>query len=391
MFASTLIIFLSVILSAVQARRFRDTGGTIVFEEAWTIPELAFQNVYVSFKIWSTNDELVANLLDVHNQRLRSMNTNNIDFMVLSCAQPCIQSFSDPVTAENMAVHVNNELAATIANNTERFGAFASLAMHNATAAALELKRAVETLGFLGALVNDYQQSGTDGQTLLFYDQPEYDVFWQMVSDLDVPVYFHPRTDIQTILNLTFVHAPFLIGPAQEFAAGLSTHILGLGIPTGSVQTVYLSMSSLFEHWIVLISRFPKLKIIVGHLGERISSDLVRIDTREYPSQLSCTMRLRHCIELKRQVPFGLTMKQNVTTYFRTNIFETTSGNFAPDLLDFHINQIGLDRIMYSIDYPFINIPDGTTFINDLARTMKAEDHNSLARGLAIEVLRLKD
>lgn len=157
--------------------------------------------------------------------------------------------------------------------------------------------------------------------------------------------------------------------------------IHSLGIPTGSVQTVYLSMSSLFEHWIVLISsvyfycsRFPKLKIIVGHLGERISSDLVRIDTREYPSQLSCTMRLRHCIELKRQVPFGLTMKQNVTTYFRTNIFETTSGNFAPDLLDFHINQIGLDRIMYSIDYPFVS-PISCAISSTLALTLISDQY----------------
>ncbi|KAH9477187.1 2,3-dihydroxybenzoate decarboxylase [Psilocybe cubensis] len=225
-----------------------------------------------------------------------------------------------------MAVQVNDQLAATISNATDRFGAFASLAMHNATNAALELKRT-----------------------------PEYDVFWQMVSDLDVPVYFHPRTSIQTILNLSFSHAPFLIGPAQEFAVGLSTHILGL------------CTNGVFD-------RFPKLKIIVGHMGERIPSDLVRIDT-----------------QLKREIPFGLMMKQNVTTYFRKNIFETTSGNFAPDLLNFHIGQIGLDRIMYSIDYPFVNIPDGTAFINALSRTMIPEDHNSLARGLAIKVLRLDD
>lgn len=70
--------------------------------------------------------------------------------MVLSCANPCIQGISDPAAAESMAVTVNNRLAETIANNTERFGGFASLSMHNATNAALELKRAVEELGFLG-------------------------------------------------------------------------------------------------------------------------------------------------------------------------------------------------------------------------------------------------
>lgn len=63
--------------------------------------------------------------------------------------------------------------------------------------------------------------------TLLYYDQPEYDVFWQMVTDLDVPVYFHPRSNIPQIGNLIVGHAPWLKGPAQEFAATLSYHILG--------------------------------------------------------------------------------------------------------------------------------------------------------------------
>jgi len=84
--------------------------------------------------------------------------------MVISCAEPCIQGISDPVQAQQMSVHVNNVLAATISNNTERFGGFASLAMQNATAAALELERTVKEFGFLGALVNDYQQSGPDGR-----------------------------------------------------------------------------------------------------------------------------------------------------------------------------------------------------------------------------------
>lgn len=82
--------------------------------------------------------------------------------MVLSCASPCIQGISDPQTAEAMATSINDVLAATISNNTMRFGAFAALSMHNATQAAQELNRTVTELGFLGALLNDYQQSGSD-------------------------------------------------------------------------------------------------------------------------------------------------------------------------------------------------------------------------------------
>ena len=70
--------------------------------------------------------------------------------MVISCASPCIQGLSDPVFAAKMAVTFNNKLASTISNNTERFGGFAALSMHNATEAALELQRTVKELGFFG-------------------------------------------------------------------------------------------------------------------------------------------------------------------------------------------------------------------------------------------------
>lgn len=78
--------------------------------------------------------------------------------------------------------------------------------------------------------------------TLLFYDQPEYDVFWKMVTDLDVPVYFHPRGNIAQLANLEYGHAPFLLGAGQEFTATVSTHILGyVCLPSIIVQYTHLS------------------------------------------------------------------------------------------------------------------------------------------------------
>jgi len=80
--------------------------------------------------------------------------------MVLSCPSPCAQGLADPAAANHLAYNFNNKLAAAIANNTARFGAFAALSMHNATEAALELNRTVKELGFLGAMIFDYQVSG---------------------------------------------------------------------------------------------------------------------------------------------------------------------------------------------------------------------------------------
>lgn len=109
-----------------------------------------------------TSAQLAANLADVHVHRLADMYQAAVDYMVLSCASPCIRGISDPVAVEVLATSANNNLATLISNNTARFGAFAALSMHNATSAGDELRRAVQELGFLGALVNDYQQSGAD-------------------------------------------------------------------------------------------------------------------------------------------------------------------------------------------------------------------------------------
>ncbi|KAK0227635.1 amidohydrolase 2 [Armillaria fumosa] len=353
-------------VSFVHARVWNDTGvGAIVFEEAWTTAELA-GTVGGAPAIGETIAELRANLVDVHNQRLAQMDEFGIDFMVLSCAQPCVQGVSDPETAAAMAVNLNNLLADLISNNTLRFGAFAALSMHNASVAAQELNRTVNELGFLGALVNDYQQSGPDNDTLLYYDQPEYDEFWQMVTDLDVPVYFHPRTNVQLISSLVYSHGFGLRGPAQEFAATLSTHILGL-CTNGVFEYAHLPFA-------FACIRFPTLKIIVGHLGERLPSDLFRTDE-----------------QLLRQVPLGIPMQRNASSYWLTNLYETTAGNFATPLLQFHKSQIGLDRIMHSIDYPFALISEGQEWVDSLADVLTSEELLGLKRGTAIKILKLDD
>ena len=121
--------------------------------------------------------------------------------------------------------------------------------------------------------------------TFIYYDQPQFDVFWQMVVDLNVPVYFHPRVNPDPVSTLLFAHAPFLIGPAQEFAATLSDHLLGLCTNGVFECVVHSCLCMNFSK--SLYSRFPQLKIIAGHLGERIPSDLFRINERTHPFFLS--------------------------------------------------------------------------------------------------------
>ncbi|KAJ3507248.1 hypothetical protein NLJ89_g6412 [Agrocybe chaxingu] len=256
---------------ALAAAKWGNSGtGSIVIGEEWTIPELLYQvlPVVVSPFPGGTHAELVLNLLDVHNQRLDMMNANQIDFMVLGCNSPCIQGIANPVAAAKMSVQEQMVI-----------------------------------------------------KIFLYYDQVEYDVFWQMVSDLDVPVYLHTRLDAQPILDLLYAHAPLLRGAPQGFSAGASAHIFGLCVNG-------------------IFNRFPDVRLIIGHMGERIPSDLYRIDTEFSHTKTA--------------------MKQNTTTYFKRNIYETTSSDFSTNLLKFHMGEIGLDRIMYSTDYLKAYPPDGT-------------------------------
>jgi 2,3-dihydroxybenzoate decarboxylase len=118
-------------------------------------------------------------------------------------------------------------------------------------------------------------------ETLLYYDQPEYDVFWAMAQELNVPIYLHPRGPTPAINKLDFAHSPWLLGAPHQFAVELSNHIVGL-CANGIFEYVTISLSiDAQEHASLTFfsrSRFPNVKVVVGHLGERIPSDFWRID-----------------------------------------------------------------------------------------------------------------
>ena len=83
-------------------------------------------------------------------------------------------------------------------------------------------------------------------------------------------------------------------------------------------------------------------------------------------------------------------MQKNVTFYFQHNLLETTSGNFASDLVKFHAQQIGLDRILFSVDYPYVSMEEGTEWLdNEVPKFLNKRETLALKRGLATEVLRL--
>jgi 2,3-dihydroxybenzoate decarboxylase len=190
--------------------------------------------------------------------------------------------------------------------------------MHDPAEAIKEAHRAIKDLGMVGIILNDFQQyDDKTGQTqMLFYDQPEYDPFWKYVSEeLKVPVYIHPRLAIPQHLEQALAGRKWLQASVYYFAHGVSLHLLGLVV------------NGVFD-------RFRQLKVIVGHLGEHVVGHRWRVD---------------HRLD-KVQSSKGLPMQATLEEYFkRGNIYITTSGHFSTKALAFSIDEIGSERIMFSI------------------------------------------
>jgi len=112
------------------------------------------------------------------------MNESGVEYMILSVTSHGAQGFSDPQEAEKFARRANDYMSEQCKKNPQRFGGFASVSMHDPKQAAQELERAIKELGLLGVILNDFQEA-ENGTKMLWYDQPEYDVFWAKVQELD--------------------------------------------------------------------------------------------------------------------------------------------------------------------------------------------------------------
>jgi 2,3-dihydroxybenzoate decarboxylase len=260
---------------------------------------------------WSA---LQQRLLDLHDLRLAEMDRHGVAFAIVSLNSPAVQAIQQTRAAVDTARRANDVLAEAIAVRPDRLGGFAALPMQDPQAAAAELRRAVEELGMVGALVNGFSDVER-GSGVAYYDAFEYLPFWAEVDRLGVPFYLHPR-DPRLSREPILEGYPWLQGPAWAFGVETATHALRL------------MTSGLFD-------RHPRLHIILGHLGEGLPFTAWRIDHRIGKS------------------PRGIPAQRSVTEYLRRNFFLTTSGQFRTAALVDTIAEVGSDRVLFSIDYPF--------------------------------------
>jgi 2,3-dihydroxybenzoate decarboxylase len=313
--------------------------GTVAIEEAVVNPEdlewlSQTANIYAPNQKGQTQHHaLTRKLADIHEERLKAMDANGVDYMLLSLTSPGCQGESDPVKASNLAVRSNDWLAKQVAENPKRFGALAALSMHDAAEAAVELKRAVKELGMFGALINDFQSAGPDSGVKKYYDTPEYLPFWKAVEELDVPVYLHPRYPIDTELQPDGKFGPRkqILGAAVQFHLDLSFHIYAL------------CSSGIFD-------QFPRVQVVIGHMGEgyvlTYSGDIY--SAYAYTRIPFNLWRADHWYN-KPVKKATRPSKHDYSYYLKHNISITTSGNFSTDVMKFCVEQLGVDRCMFSI------------------------------------------
>ena len=261
-------------------------------------------------------------LLDIGKGRLQAMDEVGIDVQVLSFSSPGVEAM-DIEDAKIMARKVNDELAEKISKHSDRFAGFATIASHEPESAALELERAVKQLGLKGVKINSHVQ----GQYL---DAPKFRPIFEMAQKLDVPVYLHPRSPSPDIIQ------PYLTYPV------LVSQVFGFGAET-SLHAMRLICSGLFDE-------YPKLKLILGHLGETLPFILWRLKDHRWDK-----------VDVSN--PLGPHTKEELSYYVKNNFYVTTSGNFFVPALLCTIMALGADRILFAVDSPFESSKAAVAFI----------------------------
>ncbi len=321
--------------------------GKIALEEHFATQATLGDSQVFGAHVW---DMLGPRLTDIQGMRLKEMDKHGIEMMILSLNAPAVQAIHDVKRAVAIAKEANDVLAEEVRKRPARFAAFAALPMQDPQAASAELTRCVNELGFVGALVNGFSQRGTP-ENVLYYDLPEYRPFWKTVEALDVPFYLHPRNPLPGWSKFYEGH-PWMLGPNWAFSAETAVHALRL-IGSG------------------LFDECPKLQIVLGHLGEGIPVQLWRIDGRNG----------------WMNAPHKYPAKHGVGHYFRNHFHATTSGNFHTPSLVNAMTELGPERVMFSVDWPFEDVGEGAQWF-DQAEISEA-DRARIGRDNAIKLFKL--
>jgi predicted TIM-barrel fold metal-dependent hydrolase len=282
-------------------------------------------------------------LIELSQKRLESMDAAGITVQVLSLGGPGADLVEGQAGAD-LAREINDALAQSVESNPRRLAGFAHLPMLMPDAAARELERAVGILGFHGALIN-----GTTSD--LFLDDPKFDSILSVAESLDVPIYIHPSPAPEAVRNVYYSNLPGSAGHVLEtFGWGWHSET--------AIHVLRLVLAGTLD-------RHRKLKLIIGHMGEGLPVMLARCDK----------VSEAHTQYLERSISQAIVDQVWITT---SGVF--TQPPFLAALLTF-----GIDRILFSVDYPFSTNEQGRAFIDALS--LSPADQEKLCHANADQLL----
>ena len=315
----------------------------IATEEAFATPDLfdcyrqIIENKSVDdpgfYSLWGhylldTSERPVAvrrRLLDLDDERIADMDATGISRQIISLTAPGVQIL-DTATAVSVAASANDQLAEAVARHPDRFSGLAAMAPQDPPAAAKEIERGINVLGFNGVILNSH----THGE---YFDNQKFWEIFEAAEQLNVPIYLHPTTPSKG-----------MIGPLLE--SGLDGAIYGFAVETG-MHLLRIIVSGAFD-------RFPKLRIVVGHLGEALPFWLFRLDFMH-----AAMVRADRYTSVK-------SLEKRPSDYLRENVWITTSGMAWEPAIMFVRSVIGADHVMYAMDYPYQFVPDEVTVTDNL-------------------------
>jgi predicted TIM-barrel fold metal-dependent hydrolase len=281
--------------------------------------------------------------------RLKEMDEAGVDMHVLSLSFPGVELFGAS-DGTSMARIVNDSLSEAVKRYPERFAGLAAIAPQDPDGAADELERAVSELDLKGAMITGNIQGE-------FLDEQKFWPIFERAEKLEVPIYIHAKMPPADMIK-PYLTYPGLAAAMSGFAAEASLHAMRL------------ICSGVFD-------KYPRLKIILGHMGEAIPFWLWRVDSRYIQEKMSDPASAK----------FYENLQKTPSEYFKNNFYVTTSGMFWNPVLEFVSDVLGVDRVLFAIDYPYESSKEAVNFID--ASPMSDTDKEKICHLNAEKLLRL--
>jgi 2,3-dihydroxybenzoate decarboxylase len=336
----------------------------IATEEAWAPPEMIdiYQRILnhadadagfrglMGFYMSSPSERarhIMRCLTDLDQVRLQHMDEAGIDMAVIAITSPGTQVM-DKATAVSFAQSANDQLAEAVRRHPTRFAGMIAIAPQDPAAAAKEIERGVTKLGMHSVIINSH----TNGEYLS--DPKFWDIFAAAEAN-DAAIYLHPNA-----------LPPSMLKPFQE--CGLDGAIYGFGIETG-LHAMRIITAGVFD-------RFPKLRMVLGHMGEGLPFWAYRLDYMH-----AATVKSQRYMSVKP-------IQQRPSDYLRQNFYITNSGVAWEHAIKFTQQFMGVDRVPYAMDYPYQYAPDEVNMLD--AMDMPLQDKAKFFQTNAETVFKLR-